>query len=107
MIDSGGVKVYPRDVEDVIAGHPEVLEAAVFGIPDPKWGETHAAVVTLKIGASVDPETLKTWINERVGARYQRVSEVLIVDSFPRNAAGKILKRELRAPFWEGRATSI
>ncbi|MFA6310782.1 MAG: fatty acid--CoA ligase family protein, partial [Sterolibacterium sp.] len=107
MIDSGGVKVYPRDVEEVISAHPAVLEAVVFGIPDPKWGETPIAAVTVKRGESIDPETLKTWINERVGARYQRVAKVLIVDSFPRNAAGKILKRELRAPYWEGRAANV
>lgn len=107
MIDSGGVKVYPRDVEEVISAHSAVLEAVVFGIPDPKWGEAPIAAVTVKSGESIDPETLKAWINERVGARYQRVSRVMIVDSFPRNAAGKILKRELREPFWEGRSTRV
>lgn len=107
MIDSGGVKVYPRDVEEVIAANPAVLEAVVFGIPDPQWGETPVAAVILKTSEDMDPETLRTWINERVGARYQKVSRVLIVDSFPRNAAGKILKRELREPFWEGHVTSI
>lgn len=107
MIDSGGVKVYPRDVEEVIAAHPAVLEAVVFGIPDPRWGETPAAAVTVKAGESLDVETLRAWINERVGARYQRVAKVVIVDSFPRNAAGKILKRELRAPYWHGRATRV
>ncbi|MCX7173064.1 MAG: AMP-binding protein [Proteobacteria bacterium] len=107
MIDSGGVKVYPRDVEEVISAHPAVLEAVVFGIPDTKWGETPVAAVMLKTSAALDPETLKAWINERVGARYQKVSRVMIVDAFPRNAAGKILKRELRAPFWEGHAANV
>jgi long-chain acyl-CoA synthetase len=109
MIDSGGVKVYPHDVEEVIARHPAVIEAVVFGIPDDKWGETPAAVVRLTTSSDtpLDAQTLKAWINDHVAARYQRVSEVHIVDDFPRNAAGKILKRELRAPYWHGRDTKI
>lgn len=107
MIDSGGVKVYPKDVEEVVVRHPEVSEAAVFGIPDPKWGETPVAAVTLREGGQVDAETLKAWINERVAARYQRVARVVIYPQFPRNAAGKILKRELRDPFWSGRDRKI
>lgn len=63
--------------------------------------------MTVKAPAGNDPETLKAWINERVGARYQKVNRVMIVDSFPRNAAGKILKRELREPFWTGQVTAI
>lgn len=107
MIDSGGVKVYPRDVEEVIARHPEVLEATVFGIPDEKWGETPAAAVRLRYAGVIDAEALKAWVNERVAARYQRLAQLLILDDFPRNAAGKILKRELREPFWKGRGTKI
>ncbi len=107
MIDSGGVKVYPRDVEEVVVQHPAVIECSVFGIPDDKWGETPVAAVVLRAGSDVDAETLKTWINERVGARYQRVSRVIVFDEFPRNAAGKILKREMRDPYWAGRETKI
>lgn len=100
MIDSGGVKVYPKDVEEVIARHPDVAEAVVFGVPDEKWGETPMAAVVLKVGAGATAPALKDWINERVAARYQRVSRVVIVPEFPRNAAGKILKREMREPYW-------
>ncbi len=111
MIDSGGVKVYPKDVEEIVARHPAVAEAVVFGVPDAKWGETPVAAVVLKVGAgdtaAITPNDLKQWINERVAARYQRVSRVLIVPEFPRNAAGKILKREMRAPFWNGHDTRI
>jgi acyl-CoA synthetase (AMP-forming)/AMP-acid ligase II len=107
MIDSGGVKVYPRDVEEVVVQHPEVIEVSVFGVPDDKWGETPVAAVVLRAGATVDAETLKAWINERVGARYQRVSQVIVYPEFPRNAAGKILKRDMRDPFWAGRETKI
>lgn len=102
MIDSGGVKVYPKDVEEIVARHPAVREVAVFGVPDDKWGETPVAAVILHERGAVGAEELRTWINERVAARYQRVSRVLIMDQFPRSAAGKTLKREMRAPFWEG-----
>lgn len=104
MIDSGGVKIYPRDIEEVVVRHPDVIECSVFGIPDDKWGETPVAAVVPRPGAAIDAEILKTWINERVGARYQRVSRVIVYAEFPRNAAGKILKRELREPFWAGRS---
>ena len=101
MIDSGGVKVYPKDVEEVAARHPEVREVAVFGIPHTKWGETPVAAVVLKPGAAATAGELRDWINARVDARYQRVDRVIVMDDFPRNAAGKTLKREMRAPFWD------
>ena len=96
MIISGGVNVYPRDIEEVACRHPAVLEAAVFGVPDPKWGERPVAAVLLRPGASVDAQALCTWINTNVAARFQRVHEVTICAEFPRNVAGKTLKRELR-----------
>ncbi len=107
MIDSGGVKIYPRDIEEVAARHPAVLEVAVFGIPDDKWGESPVAAVRLRTDGSIAPEALQAWINERIAARYQRVARVLVLEDFPRNAAGKILKRELRDPFWAGRRNRI
>ncbi len=107
MIDSGGMKVYPRDVEEVIARHPAVAEVAVFGIPDEKWGETPVAAVILHGGAQIGADELRDWINTHVAARYQRVARVLLMRDFPRSAAGKTLKREMRAPFWEGRERQI
>ena len=107
MIDSGGVKVYPKDVEEIVARHPGVHEVAVFGIPHDKWGETPIAAVVLQPGAEVQAHELRDWINERVSARYQRVHQVVIMPDFPRNAAGKILKREMRLPYWEGRDQKI
>ena len=101
MIDSGGVKVYPKDVEEVAARHPAVREVAVFGVPHEKWGETPLAAVVLRDGAQAGAEELRAWINERVAARYQRVSAVVIMRDFPRSAAGKVLKREMRAPYWK------
>jgi acyl-CoA synthetase (AMP-forming)/AMP-acid ligase II len=114
MIDSGGVKVYPRDIEEIAARHPAIAEVAVFGIPHETWGETPVAAVVLKVptgtqsavaGATADE--LRDWVNERVAARYQRVQAVIIMPAFPRNAAGKTLKREMRDPYWAGRATRI
>lgn len=103
----GGMKVYPRDVEEVVARHPAVREVAVFGVPHEKWGETPVAAVVLRQPGSMSADELRACINERVGARYQRVSEVLVLQDFPRSAAGKTLKRELRAPYWAGRDRSI
>lgn len=107
MIDSGGVKIYPRDIEDILVRHADVQEVAVFGVPHDKWGETPLAAVVLKEGRATTAEQLKEWINTRVSARYQRVSEVVIMQAFPRNAAGKTLKRELRDVYWQGRGEKI
>jgi long-chain acyl-CoA synthetase len=107
MIDTGGVKVYPKDVEEIAARHPAILEVAVFGIPHEKWGETPVAAVVLREKESVAADEIRDWINARVAAKYQRVERVIVMDDFPRNAAGKTLKRQLRAPFWEGRERKI
>jgi acyl-CoA synthetase (AMP-forming)/AMP-acid ligase II len=107
MIDSGGVKVYPKDIEEVAAHHPAVREVAVFGIPHDKWGETPVAAVVLRQDEKADADELRAWINARVAARYQRVERVLIFDDFPRSAAGKTLKREMRDPFWAGRERKV
>lgn len=102
MIISGGVNVYPKDIEEVAAKHPAVRETAVFGVPSEKWGETPVAAVILSAPGAATPEELKEWINARVGARFQRVQEVVILEDFPRSAAGKTLKRALRERFGSG-----
>ncbi|MGA8261312.1 MAG: AMP-binding protein [Arenicellales bacterium] len=107
MIDSGGMKVYPKDVEEIAACHPAIREVAVFGVPHDKWGETPLAAVIPSEGATATAGELRDWINERVAARYQRVSQVVIMEEFPRNAAGKILKRVMRDPYWAGRDKKI
>jgi acyl-CoA synthetase (AMP-forming)/AMP-acid ligase II len=99
LIVSGGVNVYPKDIEEVVVRHPEVAEVAVFGVPDAKWGETPIAAVVARAGSAPDPAELAAWINERVDAKYQRVTDVLLLESFPRNVAGKVLKRELLARY--------
>ena len=107
MIDSGGVKVYPKDIEEIAARHPAIREVAVFGIPHEKWGETPMAAVTLVHPGAATAEELRDWINARVSARYQRVAGVVVHADFPRSAAGKTLKRELRAPYWNDRGRTI
>ena len=99
MMISGGVNVYPKDIEEVVVQHPDVLEAAVFGIPSDKWGEAPVAAVTLVAPGKASENELKAWINERVGAKFQRVQHVVIMDELPRNIAGKVLKRVMRDEF--------
>jgi long-chain acyl-CoA synthetase len=99
MIISGGVNVYPKDIEEVIIKHPAVQEVAVFGVPDPRWGESPVAAVVLRPGASLEAEELVEWTNQRVGAKFQRIREVIFRDEFPRTIAGKTLKRRMRAEY--------
>jgi acyl-CoA synthetase (AMP-forming)/AMP-acid ligase II len=99
MIISGGVNVYPKDIEEVVSQHSAVREVAVFGLPDSKWGEIPVAAVILEQPDTVTPEELMKWVNESVGAKFQRVRKVVILDTFPRNVTGKILKRVLREQY--------
>jgi acyl-CoA synthetase (AMP-forming)/AMP-acid ligase II len=99
MIISGGVNVYPRDIEEIAAQHPAVQEVAVFGIPHDKWGETPLAAVVLHPSGSVSAQDLRDWINARVAAKFQRVQDVVVMEDFPRNVAGKTLKRVMRDNF--------
>ncbi len=107
MIISGGVNVFPRDIEEIIVQHPCVAEAAVFGVPHEKWGETPLAAVILREPRSITAEELCVWINERVDAKNQRVQSVVIMEEFPRSTAGKTLKRTMREPYWAGRNEKI
>jgi long-chain acyl-CoA synthetase len=94
LIISGGVNVYPKDIEEIIIRHPAVAEVAVFGIPHPDWGETPVAAVRLVSDVSLNE--LTDWTNKHIDARYQRISAMMQVDEFPKNVASKILKNELR-----------
>lgn len=107
LIISGGVNVYPKDIEEVLVQHAAVREVAVFGVPSAKWGEAPVAAVLLKTGAEATPEALRQWTNERVAARYQQLHDVVILDDFPRSSAGKTLKRVLREPYWAEQKRSI
>jgi fatty-acyl-CoA synthase len=101
MIISGGENVYPAEVESAIFGHPAVQEVAVIGIPDAKWGETVKAVVVPKPGMSVDEGDIIAWARERIAA-FKAPRSVDVIEALPRNASGKILRKDLRAPYWEG-----
>jgi len=107
MIISGGVNVFPKDIEEVAVQHPAVREVAVFGVPDDAWGEAPLAAVLLKEPALATPDELCLWINARVAARYQRLREVVILDDFPRSTAGKTLKRVLREQLGAGRRAPV
>jgi acyl-CoA synthetase (AMP-forming)/AMP-acid ligase II len=96
MIISGGVNVYPRDIEEVAVRHPAIREVAVFGAASEKWGEAPVAAVVLLSPGAAEPDELRAWINERVAARYQQLQAVVLVDDLPRSTAGKTLKRVLR-----------
>ena len=99
MLISGGVNVYPKDIEEIVVQHPAVRDAAVFGVPDDRWGEVPVAAVVLNRVDAVDPEDLVEWINGCVQAKFQRVREVAVLGDFPRNAAGKTLKRLIREDY--------
>lgn len=96
MIISGGYNVYPREVEDAIYRHPAVRECAVVGTPDPHWGETVVAVVSLKPGSKVEPDAIAAHCAEFV-AGYKKPRRVVMVDELPKTAVGKIDKKAIRA----------
>ena len=102
MIISGGENIYPREVEEILYQHPLVREAAIIGVPDPYWVEKVHAVVALKEGASLDGDELIDFCKQRI-ARYKAPKSVEFVDSLPKNASGKILKKEL----WDKYQTSL
>ncbi len=107
MIISGGENVYPAEVENAIFGHPQVNEVAVIGIPDDKWGEAVKAVVSPKPDAGeIDADSVIAWARERI-AGFKVPKSVDVIPELPRNASGKILRRELRAPYWEGKERGV
>ncbi|MEW6347620.1 MAG: AMP-binding protein [Thermodesulfobacteriota bacterium] len=107
LIISGGINVYPRDIEEVAVQHPAVREAAVFGVPHEKWGETPLCAVILEGPEAATESEIRDWINQRIEARYQRVNSVVVMEDFPRSTAGKTLKRIMRETYWVGRETRI
>ncbi len=107
MIISGGENVYSLEVENVVAQHPAVAQCAVIGIPNKTWGEEVRAVVMRKPGAEVDPVDIIAFCKERI-ANYKCPRSVDIRDTpLPMSGAGKVLKRDLRAPFWDGQSRQI
>lgn len=102
MIVSGGFNIWPAELETTLADHPDVLEAAVFGVPHEKWGETPVAVVCVAEGAQVTSDELVAMCKERLGS-YKKPSRVTITtDPLPKTVVGKLSRKELRAPHWAG-----
>jgi acyl-CoA synthetase (AMP-forming)/AMP-acid ligase II len=106
MIVSGGENIYPAELESVLAGHPAIADVAVIGVPDEQWGETVKAIVVKKPAAELTAEELIDWSRSKL-AGYKRPRSVDFADSIPRNPSGKILKRELRQPYWEGAGRQV
>jgi acyl-CoA synthetase (AMP-forming)/AMP-acid ligase II len=106
MIISGGENIYPAEVESAIYGHPDVMEVAVIGVPDEKWGESVMAFCAPKAGHEISEESVIAWARERI-AGFKVPKTVQCIAALPRNASGKILRKDLRAPFWEGRDRQV
>lgn len=106
MIIAGGVNIYPAEIEAVLQRHPVVLDAAVIGVPDDEFGERVFAFCELKPGKSIDGAALIAHC-EPLLASYKRPRQVFIMDELPRNAMGKLLKKDLRAPYWKGKARQV
>jgi acyl-CoA synthetase (AMP-forming)/AMP-acid ligase II len=106
MIISGGFNIYPYELESVLQEHPAVVDAAVFGIPDDQWGEAVCAQVVLREGMKVSQEGLIEFVKQNL-ASYKKPKRIEFVDHIPRTLTGKILKRELRAAYWEGRDRKV
>jgi long-chain acyl-CoA synthetase len=106
MIISGGENIYPAEVESAIYGHPDVADVAVIGVPDEKWGEAVKAMVVCKSGKSPSPNDIIGFARTRIAA-FKVPKSVDFIEALPRNASGKILRRELREPFWAGKTRRV
>ena len=106
MIVSGGENIYPAEIENVLAAHPAIAEVAVIGVPDEKWGETVKAVVALKASQPTSAADIVAYGKAHL-AGYKCPTSVDFVEALPRNPSGKVLKKDLRAPYWAGKARRI
>jgi acyl-CoA synthetase (AMP-forming)/AMP-acid ligase II len=106
MIISGGVNIYPAEVEAVLHAHPAVMDAAVIGVPDEKWGESVKAVVQLRLGTPATEQELIDFCAAQL-AGYKKPRSVDFVDELPRDAAGKLLKRKVRERYWAGAGRNV
>ena len=106
MIISGGENIYPAEIERVMVEHPSISDVAVIGVPDERWGEVPKAVVVAAPGASVDTEQLLAYCREHLAA-FKCPKSIDVVAALPRNPTGKVLKKDLRKPYWEGRERQI
>jgi long-chain acyl-CoA synthetase len=106
MIISGGFNVYAADIEVMLLRHPEIVDVAVIGVPSEQWGESPMALAVRAPTSKATAEEIREWANARLG-KTQRLAAVEFREGLPRSTIGKIMKRELRAPYWEGRASKI
>jgi len=106
MIVSGGMNIYPAEIEAALEQHPGIYDVAVFGIPSEEWGETVHATVVLTPGTTLSAADVTAYAREHL-ARYKAPRSVEFTDELPRTGSGKILKRQLRAPYWAGQATQV
>ena len=95
-----------HEIERVLAEHPQVQDVAVIGVPDERWGEVPKAVVVAAAGETIDVEALLAWCRERI-ASFKCPKSVDVVAELPRNPTGKILKKDLRKPYWEERERQV
>ncbi|MOA12834.1 Long-chain-fatty-acid--CoA ligase FadD13 [compost metagenome] len=101
MIISGGFNVYPSEVEQVLWSHPAVRDCAVIGVPDETWGEAVKAVIELNEGQTVDADALIALCKEKLGS-VKAPKSVDVIEALPRSPVGKVLKKDLRARYWQG-----
>ncbi len=106
MIISGGMNIYPAEIEAALEEHPDVYEVAVFGIPSEEWGEAVHAVIVTRPGAKLDPAAVTDFARARL-AGYKVPRSVSFIDELPRTGSGKVLKRQLREPYWAGRSSRV
>jgi fatty-acyl-CoA synthase/long-chain acyl-CoA synthetase len=106
MIISGGVNIYPAEIESALEAHPDINDVAVFGIPDEEWGEAVHAILVLRRGAQLSQDQIIAHARGKL-AGYKVPRSLSFMDEIPRNGSGKILKRDLRKPFWEGRKSRV
>ena len=103
---SGGENVYPAEVENVLMSHPGIADVAVIGVPHEKWGETAKAVVVVAPGAAPSADEIIEFSRSQL-ARFKCPTSVDFIEALPRNPSGKVLKKDLRAPYWEGRERQV
>ena len=106
MIVSGGFNIWPSELEEAVRTHPAVDDVCVFGVPDENWGEAVHAIIVARPSGSITAEDVTSYGREHL-AGYKVPRSVSFLDELPRTGSGKILKRELRAPFWAGQSRMV
>ena len=106
MIVSGGENIYPAEVENALMSHADILDAAVVGIPDERWGETVKGFVVLREGVELKEEEIISYARTQI-AGFKCPKSINYVSELPRNPSGKILRKDLRAPYWEGKDRNV